>query len=293
MMAAIFSASPATDRGRMMVRTLLIRGMLAGAVAGLLAFGFGKLVGEPQVDRAIAFEARMDEAKNSTPQANAHTQAHVHGPGMSGLAMQHEAGGTELVSRTVQGGLGLFTGVLVYCTAFGGLFALVFAYANGRAADLGSRALSALLAGAGFVAVYLMPSLKYPASPPAVGEPDTIGYRTALYFILMAISIAAMVGAAILRKRLVVRHGAWSAALMAAAAYLIVVIAAQLLLPDVNEVPDAFPAVLLWQFRLAALGMQGVLWATIGLLFGALTEREADRRVVFGASRMTAMGKGL
>ena len=290
MMAAIFSASPATDRGRMMVRTLLIRGMMVGCVAGLLAFGFGKLVGEPQVDRAIAFESRMGEAKNSTPQAHTPMQAHVHGPGM---AMQHEAGGTELVSRTVQGGIGLFTGVLVYCTAFGGLFALVFAYANGRAADLGPRALSALLAGAGFVAVYLVPSLKYPASPPAVGEPDTIGYRTALYFILMAISITAMVGTAILRKRLVMRHGAWSAALMAAAAYLIVVIAAQLLLPDVNEVPDAFPAVLLWQFRLAALGMQAILWATIGLLFGALTERAADRRIVFGASRMTATGKGM
>jgi hypothetical protein len=39
-----------------MVRTLLVRGMLVGLVAGLLVFGFGKLFGEPQVDRAITFE---------------------------------------------------------------------------------------------------------------------------------------------------------------------------------------------------------------------------------------------
>ena len=46
-----------------MVRTLLTRGMLADFVAGLLVFAFGKLVAEPQVDRAIAFETAMDEAK--------------------------------------------------------------------------------------------------------------------------------------------------------------------------------------------------------------------------------------
>ena len=39
-----------------MVRTLLVRGMLVGLVAGLLAFGVGRLFGEPQVDRAIGFE---------------------------------------------------------------------------------------------------------------------------------------------------------------------------------------------------------------------------------------------
>jgi len=46
-----------------MVATLLVRGILAGIVAGLLCFGFLKLYGEPQVDRAIAFEAQLDEGK--------------------------------------------------------------------------------------------------------------------------------------------------------------------------------------------------------------------------------------
>jgi hypothetical protein len=49
-----------------MVRTLLIRGMLAGVLAGLLAFGFAKIFGEPQVDHAIAFEALLDRAKSHT-----------------------------------------------------------------------------------------------------------------------------------------------------------------------------------------------------------------------------------
>jgi hypothetical protein len=29
----------------------------------------------------------------------------------------------------------------------------------------------------------------------------------------------------------------------------------------------------LWKFRVAAIGMQVILWTTIGLLFGALAER--------------------
>lgn len=235
-----------------MVRTLLIRGMLAGFVAGLLVFGLGRIVGEPQVDRAIAFETAMDEAKAK---------------GMP--AMEAEP---ELVSRAVQASLGLFTGVVVYSAAFGGLFALVFAFAYGRVGNLQPRAVSALLALGAFVALYLAPVLKYPASPPSVGEPDTIGVRTGLYFLMMLISIVAMVLAVMAQRRLVSRFDVWSATLLAAAGYLAAVVVAGAVLPAVNEVPEGFPAVLLWRFRIASLGMQAVMWTTIGLLFGALAE---------------------
>jgi predicted cobalt transporter CbtA len=242
-----------------MVRTLLIRGMLVGLLAGLLVFGFGRVFGEPQVDQAISFEAAMDAAQAKADIAK-------------GLPAPVEE--PELVSRKVQAGLGLLTGTVVYSTAFGGLFALVFAFAYGRVGSLSPRALAALLAAAGLIALYLVPNLKYPANPPAVGAHDTIGLRTALYFLMMLISIAAMVGAVMLRQRLLPRHGGWTASLIAGGAYLaIVVIAGAWVLPPVNEVPATFPAAVLWNFRIAALGMQTVMWTTIGLLFGWLTER--------------------
>jgi hypothetical protein len=62
--------------------------------------------------------------------------------------------------------------------------------------------MSVLLAATGFIAIYLIPNLKYPANPPSVGNPETIGIRTALYFIMIAFSVAAMV-AAIALKRLI------------------------------------------------------------------------------------------
>jgi predicted cobalt transporter CbtA len=245
-----------------MVRALLVRGMLVGIVAGLLSFGFLKIYGEPQVDHAMAFEAQLDEAKAAAEKAK------------GGEAPEEEP---ELVSRPVQAGIGLFTGVIVYCSAFGGLFGLAFAFAYGRVPGaLSPQAVSLLLAATGFVAIYLVPNLKYPASPPSVGDPATIGMRTALYFVMIAISLAAMIGSVALKQLLVPRFGEWNATLLTAACYIVLVLLAGLLLPSVNEVPEQFPAVVLWQFRIASIGAQLIMWATLGVLFGVLTQRALD-----------------
>ena len=242
-----------------MAGALLLRGMLIGLLAGVLSFGFLKIAGEPPVDRAIAFEARHDAAEAQA--------AHQHGTPAPAVS---EPG---LVSRKVQAGIGLFTGVMVYSAAFGGLFALAFAAAWGRIGALEPRALSVVLAVLGLVAVYLVPMLKYPANPPSVGEPETIGARTALYFSIIALSLAAMVAAGMLRKALLRPCGAWNATLIAGAAYLLAMVVTSWALPTVNEVPSEFPAVVLWQFRLAAAGAQLVLWGTLGLTFGVAAER--------------------
>lgn len=243
-----------------MVGSLLMRGMLVGILAGLLCFGFLKLFGEPQVDRAIAFETQMDEAKAQADKA-------------AGMAMPADE--PELVSRPMQAGFGLLTGVMVYSAAFGGLFALAFALVDGRVGSLGARANAALLAGAGFVSVYLVPNLKYPANPPSVGDPDTIGSRTALYFAMLALSLAGMIAAVLLCRRLIGRLGTWNAVLVGVAAYGVAMVFCAALAPAVNEVPEMFPAVVLWKFRMASLGAQALLWTTLGLGFGAVVARRA------------------
>jgi predicted cobalt transporter CbtA len=231
-----------------MARTLLVRGMLVGIVAGLLVFAFARLVGEPQVERAIAFETSMDKAKGDAPEP-------------------------EMVSRKVQRSIGLLTGVVVYGAAVGGLFGLVFAFAYGRVGIADPRALSALLAAVGFVTVVLVPSLKYPANPPSVGNPETIGIRTAAFFLLIAFSVATAVLAIQVGRRLNLRYGVWNSSLMAGALFVIIMSVISHLLPEIDEVPPGFPVTLMWRFRIAALEIQGVMWATLGLLFGWLTER--------------------
>jgi hypothetical protein len=49
-----------------------------------------------------------------------------------------------------------------------------------------------------------------------------------------------------------------------------------LVLRPINEVPPDFSAVVLWKFRLASLGIQAVLWTTLGLVFGELAQRQLE-----------------
>jgi Probable cobalt transporter subunit (CbtA) len=231
-----------------MVRSLLVRGMLVGAVAGLLGFAVAYLFGEPQVQHAIDFEDHL-------------------------AALAHETPGPEVVSRGVQRTLGLLTGTVATGVALGGLLGLVFAYAYGRLGALGARATAALLALGAFASITLIPFTKYPANPPTVGSAATIDKRTVLFFAMIAVSLLALVAAARVRRSLLASLGPWNAAIAAGAVLLAVVGAAELILPAVHETPAGFPADVLYRFRLASLGINAALWLTLGLGFGAVAER--------------------
>jgi len=231
-----------------MVRSLLIRGMLIGLAAGLVAFVFALVFGEPQVQHAIDFEDQLAK-------------------------LHHEPAGQELVSRGVQRTWGLLTGTVVLSVALGGMFSLVFAYAYGRIGNLGARATAALLAGLAYLTITVVPFTKYPANPPTVGNPDTIDKRTVLFITMIAISVLAAIAAGRIRRELLQRLGAWNSAIVALVAFLVVIAAAELILPAVHETPKGFPADVLYRFRLASLGINLTMWTTIGLGFGAAAER--------------------
>lgn len=247
-----------------MVRRLLIRGMLVGLVAGLAAFGFARWKGEPAVNQAIAFEEYVGR--------DVHHEAHEH----------------EEVSRSVQDSAGLGTGAILYGVAMGGIFALVFTVAYGRIGLRTAQGTSALLGLLAFLGICLVPMLKYPPNPPAIGLDDTIGKRTVLYLVMVVLSVAAIVVAVVVRRRLLARFGAWNATLLVGGGYLVAMGLCYLLLPGINEVPQAavpgvvdavtdggvtFPPSVLWNFRMASVGVQVVMWGTIALAFGPLAER--------------------
>src|SRR3954464_10613583 len=120
-----------------MVRALLMRGMIAGAIAGLLAFGFARIFAEPSIEQAIAFEHLVERP--------AHAPAHHD----HAATVQPATEKPELVSRAVQAGAGLLTALVIYGAGIGGLFAIVFAFAYGRIGQLGPRSTAAFLAATG------------------------------------------------------------------------------------------------------------------------------------------------
>ena len=239
-----------------MVSAYLRRGMAAGLLAGLLAGLFAFSVGEPLLDRAIAVEEARAEGSGDT-----HGSAH------------HEE---EVFSRPTQK-VGLFFATGLFGATVGGVFGLAFVFFRDRLAVRGELRRSVALAGAAFAGAFLIPFLKYPANPPSVGDPETIGARTAAYFMMVALSLLVVLAAWLAARRL--REGGVDAPrrrLFVGAGLAVAVAALFLALPAGPSAGD-FPTGLLWGFRLSSFGTQLVFWAGLGVLFGLLGERAKGR----------------
>lgn len=249
-------------------RSFLVRGLLAGLIAGFFAFGVAFVVGEPSVSAAIALESETGGHSHEPGTSDDHTHADETAPG---------SGEETEVPRSLQSTVGLLTGTVVAGVTLGGLVGVLSALALGRLGTLSPRATVLTVTALGFVSLYVIPTLAYPPNPPAVGSGDTIGVRTALYFTLVAISVIAMVAAVLGGRRLVEHWGGWYAALAAGGAYLVVTLACLALLPTFDEVPADFPASVLFEFRRASFVTQLALWTALGLVLAELAQRLLGR----------------
>lgn len=192
------------------------------------------------------------------------------GEGPIGRAVGLEGGGgDELFSRGTQQ-LGGMAAALLYGAAVGAIFTIAYAAVRHRLRAADDWRAAVALAGAGFVAVFLLPFLKYPANPPAVGDPDTIGRRTALYLLAVAWSLVATWGGWRAWRALVARGLPVHQAVPATLAVWVGLAAVGLVALPPNPDPVTAPATLIWQFRLATLGGAFTLWSVLGLTFGWL-----------------------
>ncbi len=229
-----------------MTASYLRRGMAAGLLAGLFAGLFAFFFGEPFVDQAI----ELEEAAGG-----------------------HEE---EIFSRSAQR-MGLFFATGLFGVTVGGVFGIAYAYFRDRleAEREWNRSLS--LAGAAFAGAFLIPFLKYPANPPTVGDPDTIGDRTAAYFAMVALSLLVVLAAWHAARVLRERGASTPARQLAVGLGVVVSVGALLSVFPAAPDPGGFPAELLWDFRLSSFGTQLVFWTGLGVVFGLLGERASRR----------------
>ena len=243
-----------------MIAFYLRRGMAAGLLAGLLAGLFALVVAEPLLDQAIGLE-----------EAN-----HQEGP--ASATHTHEDEG-EVFSRSTQK-VGLFFATGLSGVLVGGMFGLVFAYFRGRMDSESDWTRSLSLAAALFAGAVLVPFLKYPANPPTVGDPSTIGARTVAYFAIVGLSLLAILAAWYVSRLLRERGVSTPVRQLAVGLGLVTVVIGLLVgLPATTD-PGEFPAGLLWNFRLSSLGTQLVLWAGLAALFGLLCERANRKKLL-------------
>jgi hypothetical protein len=265
-------------------KKLALRGLLAGAFAGLLAFAFARIFAESQIQKAIDYESARDAAQAALNRA-------------AGIASPAE--GSDVFSRSVQANIGLGVGMVAFGAAMGLLLAVAYTVCLGRVGALKPRTISLAVAAGGFLALYLVPFVKYPANPPAIGHEDTIRQRSALYLAMIGCAVVFLIGAVVLGQRLRTRFGNWNASLIAGGAYIVVIGIVMFVLPSFGELAfnktnfgnhatetplplrDAsghivfpgFPADVLFNFRLYSVGAQVLLWTALGLVFAPLAER--------------------
>jgi predicted cobalt transporter CbtA len=239
--------------------SVIIAAAIAGLLAGLVASVLLTFTAEPVIDQAIALEESHHAADEP-----------------------HAAAEPELVSRSEQKGFGRFAAYGLGGAAYGVIFGVAFLCLRSqrRPGDAFGRALlaGALVAGAFTV----MPFVKYPPNPPAVGDPATISERQWKYLALIFLSLVVLSAAARLSGRLRERQWLDDERLIAVGLAVVVplgVICA--LLPPFSD-PIEVPANLLWRFRIASLGGNLLLWAVLTVAFGAAAvrrERELTRPV--------------
>lgn len=180
------------------------RGALAGLCAGVLGFVFARIFAEPVITRAIDYESGRDDALAGLNKA-------------AGRAVAPD--GPEVFSRTVQSTVGAASGLIAFSVAMGALVAVAYVVLHGRF-QVRPRTLVWLIAGFGFLGVYVLPFVKYPANPPAIGHTFTITTRGQLYLTMVGASLVLLGLAVFLARRLLPRVGMVRAVLLSAVAFL-------------------------------------------------------------------------
>jgi predicted cobalt transporter CbtA len=262
-------------------RSVIGWAVVCGLVAGLTAAVYMSIVGEPLVDRAIAIE-----------EATAAAASDSGGDDAGHPAGEEHADDSVEVSRPTQRGAGLFSAYALFGGACGLLLAAGALSLRGPWLDPFRRiaVTGSILA----LAITVVPWFEFPPNPPAVGDPATAGERQRWFFLLVALTGVVLAGAAHLSARL--RKAGWpdfrrTAAVGAASVAVLGVIVA--LLPGNDDpVPTAVPASLLWDFRVASLGGNVLMWSVLTVGFGVLCAESARRRVEAAAAAGTGAGAG-
>ncbi len=116
----------------------------------------------------------------------------------------------------------------------------------------------------------IFPFLKYPANPPGVGEPESIGYRQTLYIGFIALAVLGLALATALRRR----TGGW---LVPALFYAAWALGLYVLMPP-NPDPVQLSEAIVRPFRALSLAGLVIFWAVLGAALAVLGRDRTEGR---------------
>ena len=219
--------------------------LLAGAIAGTILGAINQVAVEPYIDHAVELEMQ-----------NTNQSSQIINPAEFTAYRLWQRGG-EIVAGTI---LGL---------SIGSLFGIVFAYTHSSIPGSNNKKKALIVASIMWFVLFLMPALKYPANPPAVGDPETIYYRQSLYVAFLVISGFSALGLAFLYRKM----GALNIKkAIIPVAYAAIISGAYLAMPA-NPDPINAPMDLVMGFRITSAITISMFWGLLGVIFGTFWDK--------------------
>ena len=228
--------------------------LLAGAIAGTILGILNQGIVEPYIEQAIALE---------NEKAAASEEGEIINPVEFNNYRYWQRGG-EIAAGTILG------------TSIAALLGIVFAYSRKSIPGSSNKKKALILAGIMWFVLFLVPALKYPANPPAVGDPETIYYRQTLYLAYLAISGFSALGVALMYRSMTEaiqsQKDVRMLIVLPVVIYAVIMITAYLAMPPNPDAINA-PMDLVTGFRIASGSTMSVFWGLVGIILGAFWDK--------------------
>ena len=233
-----------------LVGITLSSGVIAGIILAFLNLG----IVEPTIDRAIALEVQKQVSSGENVNMS------------------------ELIDYRYWQKGGAFAGGAIYGAGLASLFGVIFVFARNKLPGKNNKQKAIFLAGIMWFVLFFMVALKYPANPPAVGDPETIYYRETLYVGYIMISGLAALGMAVIWIRTRINSKKIIIQLMYAA---IMVTAYVVMPPNPDKIEISMD--LIQTFRILTSITIGIFWGILGITFGSLWDKFLSREQTLAA----------
>ncbi len=217
--------------------------LISGVTAGLIHGGANFVLVEPSLDQAIGIENQhlfASGEEKDTPEFRAEFDSYRYWQ-KSGQVLAGAILGISISS----------------------LFGIIFVLSRNSLPGKSDMRKSLILAGIMWLAIYLIPFLKYPANPPTVGDPDTVVLRSILYLSFIAISGFGALGFYKIFKKLKTKK---FIAILGYAVFVGIIFFAM------PENPDNItaPMNLVDHFRIMSAVAVSIYWLSLGIILGSL-----------------------
>lgn len=231
----------------------LSSGVIAGIILAFLNLG----IVEPTIDKAIALEVRKQVSSGENVNMS------------------------ELIDYRYWQKAGAFAGGAIYGAGLASLFGVIFVFAKNKLPGKNNKQKAIFLAAIMWFVLFFMVALKYPANPPAVGDPETIYYRETLYVGYIMISGFAALGMAVIWIKTRMNSKKIIIPLMYAA----IMVTAYTVMPS-NPDKIEISMDLIQTFRILTTITIGIFWGILGIIFGSLWDNFLAREQRMTTARL-------